>query len=174
MRLLLLALVAVSAGAQVETRIYPQPLRVGSLWVYAIDVCNGSDQVVTVPGAVVWQQASVLGVTLALPMTIVQEQLNAAPARNKRLALYVLSTASGIGIALAGSDVFHVNPDSAKGKLYYGALSGITVFGPIVATQIEKAPSDEVQVDTTKLVPGLIQLGPHACQSYVHPGTPTK
>jgi hypothetical protein len=172
MRLALAVLMCMPLWAQVEARFYPQPLKVGTLTVYGVDVCNGSDQMMTVQGATIWQQSSAAGVNLALPTTILQEQQNAQGPRTKRLALYILSGISAGAVALAGGGIISVSADTPGGKVYYATLSAIAVAAPLIASQVEKTPSDEITADMSKLVPGLIQLGPHACQSFVHPGVP--
>lgn len=169
MRLLLL-LLPLLCSAQIETRLYPQPLNVGTLTVYAIDVCNGSDNPVSVPGGLVWQQAAQQGVTLALPTAILSEQSKESGPRFKRIALYLLSGLSAGAVALSAGNVIKIDAGSKAGKAYYATLSGVAVAAPLIATQVEKIPVEQTDVDMQRLVPSIVEIPAHRCVSYVHPG----
>lgn len=170
MRFLLLLLALATLGwGQIQADAYPQDIFIGPYRQYAVTVCNGSNQPITLQGANVWRQIQQIGPVLT--STVLATQANLRKTSTKQKALYVIGAASAAIAVLSGSQAIKVSPDTTGGKVYYSALAAASLGLPLLATQIDRAPEEEVAIPLDQMLPGVVVLAANECKQYIQYGS---
>ena len=169
MRLLMMALVAVAASAQVQANFYDHPgVTIGPYVMYAVQVCNASDGPTEIQGGMVWEQAKSRGPFMPQLTSVVLQEKEAGTKTSKRAwALRILSWGSAGMAGLTGSKLIgNLSLDTDIGKLVMAAAPSISLVLGMAAEAVAKVPEKDVDARVDAVLPGLVKLGAHDCSPF--------